>query len=172
MNQTTTTDRLYRVLVDYRAAQERYTDYVRGIHAAKDRAEELVWGRYAGMLVTDSLAAADEVAGVVEALIRRLKAQRGEVGIYDDYLDLEVSVADLSSFRLYGPDADADLVDDAMLFGADRNVDLGPATLEQVIASDESDAKGQHGHIQIDADGNVIPEGGFVLGPTRRVYTS
>lgn len=153
MSQTTTTDRLYRVLVDDRAAQERYCDCVRGIHAAKARAGELIRSAYADVPADT----ADEVAGGVEDLIGRLEAHRGEVVIYDDYLDLEVSVTDITGASLFDPDTAEG---------------LGLATEAQIIASEESDANGEHGHIQIDADGDVIPLGGFAIGPLRRVYTS
>lgn len=58
------------------------------------------------------------------------------------------------------------------LIDSDTGQDLGPATTEQIAASDRSESKGQQGHILIDADGDVLDESDC---PTwtgvRRVYT-
>lgn len=58
----------------------------------------------------------------------------------------------------------------ARLYDSDTTEDLGPATPEQVAASDESAYNGQLGHILIDTDGDVVPDGSQTSGSARRVY--
>jgi len=62
-------------------------------------------------------------------------------------------------------------MNDHMLYDSDTGEEIGPATDEQVEASDESEAKGENGHILIDSDGDVVPAGCQAYGPTRHVYT-
>jgi len=62
-------------------------------------------------------------------------------------------------------------MNDHMLYDSDTGEEIGPATDEQVEASDASDARGHHGIIVIDSDGDVVPIGAQAFGPTRSVYT-
>jgi hypothetical protein len=60
------------------------------------------------------------------------------------------------------------------LFDADTGDDLGPATPEQVAASNRSERREATGIIVIDGDGDVVEPGSFFDRPecrNRRVYT-